>query len=70
MSRRWKTVRSRNLAVPELLDRVELRVEGVVGVAERVVLRCVSRLPIRLPMLSVRSGLSVPDGVDAEGTRP
>ncbi len=67
---RWKTERSRSLAVPVLVERVVLCVEGVVGAAERVVMRSVSRLPIRLPMPLVRSGLSVPEGLDTDGVRP
>lgn len=67
---RWKTERSRSLAVPVLVERVVLRVEGVVGAVERVVMRSVSRLPIRLPMLLVRPGLSVPEGLDTDGVRP
>jgi hypothetical protein len=75
---RWNTVRSRNVELRDSDSGVELRVEGsegvegleiAGGVAGGVVIRSVSRLPIRLPMLLDRSGLKVPDGLDAEGAR-
>lgn len=44
-------------------------VNGVVGVADGATICSVSGFAIRLPMLSVRPGLSVPDGLDTDGVR-
>ncbi|HPC93782.1 MAG TPA: hypothetical protein PLU87_02480 [Sedimentisphaerales bacterium] len=68
MDRRLKTVRSRSRELPESTDG-ELCVNGVVGVADGATICSIWRSVIRLPMLLVRPGLSVPDGLDTEGVR-
>jgi len=60
---RWKTGRSRTVEPAAGLVRSS---EGLVGEAERVVTRLISCLPIRLPRLSARSGLSVGDRRDVK----
>ncbi|MBN2129523.1 MAG: hypothetical protein JW741_08500 [Sedimentisphaerales bacterium] len=60
---RWKTGRSRTVEPTVGLVR---STEGLVGEAERVVTRSISCLPIRLPRLLARSGLSVRDRRDVK----
>ncbi len=60
---RWKTGRSRTVEPTVGLVR---STEGLVGEAERVVTRSISCLPIRLPRLLARSGLSVADRRDVK----
>jgi hypothetical protein len=66
VDRRLNIVRSRSRELPESTEG-ERCVNGVVGVADGAAICSASRLPIRLPMLLVRPGLNVPDGLDTEG---
>ncbi|HNY80051.1 MAG: hypothetical protein RBS72_19320 [Sedimentisphaerales bacterium] len=66
VDRRLNIVRSRSRELPESTEGVPCA-NGVVGVADGGVICSVCRLPIRLPMLLVRPGLNVPDGLDTEG---
>lgn len=68
MDRRLRIVRSRSRELPDSGEG-EPCVNGVIGVADGVGIWSISRLPIRLPMLLVRPGLNVPDGLDTEGVR-
>lgn len=68
VDRRLNTVRSRSRELPESTEG-EPCANGVVGVADGGVICSVWRFPIRLPMLLVRPGLKVPDGLDTEGVR-